>query len=326
MAKRPVWALAATSLALLIGALGCTIESIDKAADSGGAANGSGASAAGSLEVRIDGSSTVYPITEAVAEEFQKVNAKARVTVGVSGTGGGMKKFSAGETDISNASRGIKPAEAEKCEAAGIEFIELSVAFDGLAIMLNPGNDWCDSMTVEQLKELWRPESPIKKWSDLNPEWPDEEIHLYCPGADSGTFDYFTEVIVGEEKASRNDFTASEDDNVLVTGIASDKYAMGYFGFAYYVENADTLKLMGVDSGEGPQTPSLETVRSNTYKPLSRPLFIYVSKPALKRPVVSEFIDFYLEKAAELATEVGYVPVSDEVADENQAKLEAAKS
>lgn len=276
-------------------------------------------------EIRIDGSSTVYPVSEAVAEEFSRVNSKARVTVGKSGTGGGMKKFAAGETDISDASRPIKESEAEQCEQNGIEFIQLSVAFDGLAVIVNPENDWCDSLTIEQLKELWRPESPVKKWSDLDPSWPDEPVRLYGPGTDSGTFDYFTEEVVGEPGASRSDYTASEDDNVLVTGVKSDKYALGYFGFAYYAENEGSLKLLGVDSGSGPVQPSMETVRANTYAPLSRPLFIYVSKPALKRPVVAQFVDFYLENAAELSKEVGYVPVSDDVAAENLEKLAAAK-
>lgn len=277
-----------------------------------------------SQEVRIDGSSTVYPITEAVAEEFSKANPRARVTVGVSGTGGGMKKFSAGETDISNASRGIKAEEAEKCKSAGIDFIELSVAFDGLAVMVNPANDWCDSLTVEQLGELWRPDSKVETWKDLDPAWPAEKINLYGPGRDSGTFDYFTEEIVGETKASRDDYSKSEDDNVLVTGLASDKYALGYFGYAYFAENEDKLKLIGVDGGEGPVKPTIETVRSNTYAPLSRPLFVYVSTTALDRPMVADFVKFYLEHAADMATEVGYVPVSDEVAEENQLKLEKA--
>ncbi len=276
--------------------------------------------------VQIDGSSTVYPISEAVAEEFRAVQPKVRVTVGVHGTGGGMKKFIAGEIDICDASRAMKENEAASCKEQGIEFIELSVAFDGLAVIVNPKNTWCDCLTVGQLKELWRPESGVKQWKDLNPKWPAEDIKLYGPGTDSGTFDYFTEAIVGEEKASRSDYTASEDDNVLVTGVQADEYSLGYFGFAYYEENKDKLKLLGVDGGKGCVQPALETVRDNSYAPLSRPLFIYVRKSALERPEVVAFVKFYLENAAALSKDVGYVPVSDEVEKANQAALEGALS
>jgi len=274
--------------------------------------------------VRIDGSSTVYPITEAVAEEFRAAQPKIRVTVGISGTGGGMKKFTAGEIDVCNASRAIKDKEKTACAENGVELIELEVAFDGLAVVINPENDWCECMTVDQLKELWRPESAVKKWSDLNPDWPDEAINLYGPGTDSGTFDYFTKAINGEEKASRADYTASEDDNVLVTGVLSDKYALGYFGYAYYSENKDKLKLLGVDGGDGCKTPSEETVRALTYQPLSRPLFIYVRKSSLERPEVVALVKFYLENCGQLSTDVGYVPVSDEVAAQNQQRLKEA--
>ena len=274
--------------------------------------------------VRIDGSSTVYPITEAVAEEFRAAQPKVRVTVGISGTGGGMKKFTVGEIDVCNASRAIKDKEKAACAENGVELIELEVAFDGLAVVINPENDWCECMTVDQLKELWRPESAVKKWSDLNPDWPDEAINLYGPGTDSGTFDYFTKAINGEEKASRADYTASEDDNVLVTGVLSDKYALGYFGYAYYAENKDKLKLLGVDGGDGCKTPSEETVRALTYQPLSRPLFIYVRKSSLERPEVVELVKFYLENCGQLSTDVGYVPVSDEVAAQNQQRLKEA--
>jgi phosphate transport system substrate-binding protein len=274
--------------------------------------------------VRIDGSSTVYPITEAVAEEFRAAQPKIRVTVGISGTGGGMKKFTAGEIDVCNASRAIKDKEKAACAENGVELIELEVAFDGLAVVINPENDWCECMTVDQLKELWRPESAVKKWSDLNPDWPDEAINLYGPGTDSGTFDYFTKAINGEEKASRADYTASEDDNVLVTGVLSDKYALGYFGYAYYSENRDKLKLLGVDGGDGCKTPSEETVRALTYQPLSRPLFIYVRKSSLERPEVVALVKFYLENCGQLSTDVGYVPVSDEVAAQNQQRLKEA--
>ena len=276
--------------------------------------------------VKVDGSSTVYPITEAVAEELRSVHPDIQVTVGISGTGGGMKKFTAGEIDICDASRAIKQKEADKCAAKGVKFIELEVAYDGLAVVINPENDWCDCLTVEQLRELWRPESAVKKWSDLNPAWPQEEIRLYGPGTDSGTFDYFTKAIVGEEKASRADYTASEDDNVLVTGVMNSRYALGYFGYAYYSENKDKLKLLAVNGGDGCTKPSMETVRSLTYKPLSRPLFIYVRTESLEQPAVINFVKFYLKTADQLATEVGYVPVSDQAAEKNQRILSEALS
>lgn len=269
-------------------------------------------------DILVDGSSTVYPITEAMAEEFGKEHPNVRVTVGISGTGGGFKKFCAGETDISNASRPIKPSEVELCTQNGIEYIELPVAFDGLAVMINPENDWATDMTVEELKMLWEPDAQgkITRWNQIRPEWPDEEIHLYGAGTDSGTYDYFTDAIVGEEGASRGDFQASEDDNVLVQGIANDRLALGFFGLAYYEENADKLKLVAVDdenpnNGDGPILPNEETVNNGTYQPLARPIFIYVTKDAAERPEVQGFIDFYLnvDNATNLVREVGYVPL-----------------
>lgn len=267
--------------------------------------------------IAIDGSSTVYPITEAVAEEYRSLRPEVRVTVGVSGTGGGMKKFIGGSIDICNASRRIKDTESRACDDAGVEYIELEIAFDGLAVVLNPENDWCDSMTVDQLRELWRPESAVKNWSDLNPDWPAERIQLYGPGTDSGTFDSFTSAIVGEEGACRADYTSSEDDNVLVTGVQEDKYALGYFGFAYYAENRQKLKLMGVDDGSGPVEPSEDTVRDGSYSPLSRPLYLYVRRSSLANQDVKDFVRFYLDNSAALSREVGYVPVSDEAARKN---------
>jgi phosphate transport system substrate-binding protein len=277
--------------------------------------------------INIDGSSTVYPISEAVAEAYREAKPEVRVTVGLSGTGGGMKKFAAGEIDICDASRAIKPEEVAALAESKTAFTELSVAFDGIAVVVNPANDWCESLTVEQLKSIWRPldSEPVNKWSELDPAWPDEAIKLYGPGTDSGTFEYFTEAIVGEAKACRSDFTASEDDNVLVTGVSEDKYALGYFGYAYYAENADKLKVLGVAQGEGEAVkPSVETIRSNAYAPLSRPLFIYVRNDLLKTPSGAEFVGYYLERAGKLAEEVGYVPVSDGVAAENQKKYAAA--
>lgn len=274
--------------------------------------------------IKIDGSSTVYPVSEAVAEEFSKQNPEVKVTVGFSGTGGGMKKFAAGEISIADASRPMKDHEAALCAKNGVEFIKLSVAFDGIAVVVNPENDWCETLTVEQLAKLWTPDSPAKTWQDLDPAWPAEEIKLFGPGTDSGTFDYFTEEIVGETKKSRSDYTPSEDDNMLVTGVAGDKHALGYFGFAYYVENAKRLKLVGIDGGEGPVKPSLETVMDNSYQPLARPLFIYVSKSALKEPTTKAFVEFYLDNAAELSKEVGYVPAPADVAAENASTLSSA--
>jgi len=273
-------------------------------------------------DIVVDGSSTVYPITEAMAEEFQKQHPNVRITVGISGTGGGFKKFCARETDISDASRPIKSSEADLCGQNRIEYIELPVAYDGLAVMVNPENDWVTSMTVEELKKLWEPEAQgqISRWNQIRPEWPDEEIHLFGPGVDSGTYDYFTEAIMGKEGSSRGDFQASEDDNVLVQGIASDRLALGFFGLAYYEENQDKLKLVAIDdgkadNGEGPILPTAETVQDGTYQPLSRPLFIYVSKAAAERPEVQVFIRFYLDpaNARTLVREVGYIPLPDQV-------------
>jgi len=277
--------------------------------------------------IRIDGSSTVFPISVAVAEKFGEVSPKVKVAVSFRGTGGGMKRFSAGEIDICDASRPMKGSEKEACETAGVDFIEFTVAFDGLAVVVNKaGNDWCDCITTEQLKTIWRPESDgtVMKWSDVDPSWPDEELKLYGPGTDSGTFDYFTKAINGEEKSSRPDYTASENDNALVRGVAADKGGLGYFGYAYYAENKDSLRLLAVDDGSGCVAPSEKTVRDGTYKPLSRPLFIYVRKSSLKRPEVAKFVKFYLDHAAELATDVGYVPVPDNVAQQSQELLKTA--
>ncbi|MHC1735685.1 MAG: PstS family phosphate ABC transporter substrate-binding protein [Erysipelotrichaceae bacterium] len=272
--------------------------------------------------IAIDGSSTVYPVTEAVAEEFNAVYPDVKVSVGFSGTGGGMSKFIAKEIDIADASRKIKSSEAEAATAAGIEYLEIKVGFDGLSILVNPENTWVTSLTVEQLKEMWKPGSTIMNWSDIDPTWPNEKIVFYAPGVDSGTFDYFTEAIVGELDAMRSDYTGSEDDNVLVQGIAGDKYAIGFFGFAYYEENADKLKLVGVDKGAGAIVPSFETIADGSYAPLSRPLYIYVNKASLEREEVLEFVTFYLENAKELVADVGYVPLPDA---DYEASLELLK-
>lgn len=261
--------------------------------------------------IRIDGSSTVYPITEAVAEEFRAIHPKVKVTVGVSGTGGGFKKFSRGETDISDASRPIKAKEIKACNENNISYVELAVAYDGLAVLINPKNDWVDYFTVAELNKLWQPSSQntITKWSQIRAGWPDEEIHLFGPGTASGTYDYFSEAICGKKVGTRGDYTASEDDNVLVQGIAGDKYSLGFFGLAYYEENKDKLSLVGVDNGNGAIKPTLETVGNGTYAPLSRPIFIYVNSKGATKPEIKEFVDFYLENATELVKEVGYIPL-----------------
>lgn len=270
------------------------------------------AAASGDI-VRIDGSSTVYPITEAVAEEFQKAK-KTKVTVGISGTGGGFKKFCRGETDISEASRPILSKEMEICKAAGIDYIELPVAYDALTVVVNPKNSFIKSFTVEELKKLWEPEAQgkVKTWKQVNPSWPDTPVKLFGAGSDSGTFDYFTEAIVGKAKSSRGDFTASEDDNVLVQGVANDVAATGYFGFAYYEENQTRVKAVPIVAKAGAPAvlPSRENVMNGTYQPLSRPLFIYVSATAAKNnPNVKAFIDFYLANAKPLVEEVKYIPL-----------------
>lgn len=259
-------------------------------------------------QIKADGSSTVFPITEAVAEEFQNQNPNVRVTVGLSGTGGGFEKFTSGEIDIANASRQIKDEESALAKKNNIEYIEFKVAFDGLSVLVNPANDFVKELTVAELKKIWEPNSKVKTWKDIRPNWPDRKIGLYGPGTDSGTFDYFTKEIVGEEDASRPDYTASEDDNTLVQGISGDKNALGYFGFAYYQENKDKLKLVAVDGGKGAILPSDETIKKGTYTPLSRPLFIYVNKKSLARKEVEEFIKFYIENAETLSKDVGYTP------------------
>lgn len=285
---------------------------------------GGGQNAAPGATIHIDGSSTVFPITEAVAEEFRNEQPDTRVTVGVSGTGGGFKKLAAGELDICDASRPINEKELQACHDKGIELISLKIAYDGLAVVVNPQNDWVDCLSVELLRELWRPESGVKLWSDLNPDWPQEEIRLYGPGTDSGTFTSFTEAIVGEAGASRADYTPSENDNMLVSGVEADKNALGYFGLAYYEENKEKLKLLGIDGGDGCVTPSPETVLSGQYKPLSRPLFLYVTTQALERAEVVDFLKFYLANAAALSAEVGYVATPEDIAQENQRTLDEA--
>ncbi|MBK5192516.1 MAG: PstS family phosphate ABC transporter substrate-binding protein [Flavobacteriaceae bacterium] len=263
--------------------------------------------------ISVDGSSTVYPITEAVAEEFRAVKPEINVTIGVSGTGGGFQKFVRGETNISDASRPIKDKEAAAAKENNIKYVELKVALDGLAVVINPENDWAKSFTVKELKKIWEPaaQGTIMKWNQINPEWPNEEIHLYGPGVASGTFDYFTEVINGKSGSSRGDYTASEDDNLLVQGVAGDKFGLGFFGLAYFKENEGKLALASIDGGNGPVIPTAETVNDGSYSPLSRPLFIYVNSSSVGNPEVVEFVRFYLKEAGKLSTDVGYFPLTE---------------
>lgn len=263
--------------------------------------------------IKIDGSSTVYPPTEAVAEEFQKAKrGQVKVTVGISGTGGGFKKFCRGETDISNASRPILKEEMDLCQKNGVKYFELPIAFDALTVAVSPKNTWVSAMTVAELKKIWEPaaQGKVTRWNHVRPDWPDAPLVLFGAGSDSGTFDYFTEAIVGKAKASRGDYTASEDDNVLVQGIANDKHSLGYIPYAYYVPHAKKMKAIAIDDGKGPVLPSLENVTKGIYTPLARPLFIYVKESAAARPEVKEFVEFYLTRGPELIAEVKYLPLS----------------
>jgi phosphate transport system substrate-binding protein len=276
--------------------------------------------------IAVDGSSTVFPITQALAEEFSAEQPGVRVSVGTSGTGGGFEKFCAGETAISDASRPIDAEEeAPICAENGVEYVELQVALDGLSVVVNPENDFAGCLTVEELAAIWGPGSEIETWSEIRQGFPDQPLTLYGPGTDSGTFDYFTDEIVGEEGASRSDYTASEDDNVLVQGVAGDPNALGYFGYAYYEQNQDKLKVLGVDSGSGCVSPNRQTIASGDYTPLSRPLFIYVSKEAAGRPEVATFVDFYLATVNELVSEVGYIPVPESTRGQETDEWESFK-
>jgi phosphate transport system substrate-binding protein len=276
--------------------------------------------------IEADGSSTVGPYTTAAAERFRAVEPDVQVTVGVSGTGGGFERFCRGETDLSDASRPIKDEERQLCEQNGVGYVEFQVANDALTVVVNPQNLWAKCMTTAQLKKLWEPGSKVDSWNDLDPSWPDVLINLFGPGTDSGTFDYFTEVIVGEAGASRPDYAASEDDNVIVTGVAGEEGALGYLGFSYYEENMDKLKAIEIDGGDGCVAPSVETAQNGTYKPLSRPLFIYVKKESLARPEVEAFLRFLLDNEKEIAAAAQFVPLTDEQLAKAKADLEAAIS
>ncbi|MGG4033521.1 PstS family phosphate ABC transporter substrate-binding protein [Paenibacillus cisolokensis] len=274
-------------------------------------------------DIVIDGSSTVYPLTEAAAEEFNKEHPDVRVTVGVSGTGGGFEKFAAGEIAIADASRPIKDEEAQKAKDGGVDFIELSVAYDGLSVVINKENDWVDHLTVEELNKIFAAGSTVKTWADVREGFPAEPITLFSPGADSGTYDYFNEAIL-DKKGIRNDdlISFSEDDNTLVQGVAGNKGGIGYFGFAYFEENADKLKVVPIEAGNGPVEPTLETIKNGSYSPLSRPLYIYVNKAELERPEVKAFVQYYIDNIGSMAAEVGYVPLPDEQYAKEAAKIE----
>lgn len=278
-------------------------------------------------EIEADGSSTVGPLTEAVIEEFAAVAPGIAVTNGVSGSGGGFNRFVNGEIAISNASRAIAEDEVALAAENAVNYYEFSVAYDGITVVVNAENDFVDSMTVEQLQQLWSADGGIVNWSDINPDWPEEPIELYGPGADSGTFDYFNEVILGEDVAVRTDYIPSEDDNVLVQGVIGSANALGYFGFAFYVENQDSLRAVPIDSGSGPVEPTVETIADGSYAPLSRPLFIYVNAEMLQGdPALQEFVRYYLSTSDELAPDVGYIALPGDIELEQQTKLEGAIS
>ena len=305
---------AALSLALLVSACGGDNEAA--------AGDGDGTSVSG--EVVVDGSSTVQPLTAAAGELFAQEQPGVNVSVATSGTGGGFEKFCQGQTDISNASRPIKDEEAAICEENGIEFTELRVATDALTVVTSADNDFVDCLTVEELNTMWAPEAEgkVKTWKQVNPEFPDEELELYGPGTDSGTFDYFTEEINGEEGASRSDYNASEDDNVLVQGVSGSPNAIGYFGYTYYEENADALKAIEVDSGDGCVAPSAETAADGSYTPLSRPLFIYVAnKSYADKSQVSAFVDYYVENDGSIAEAAQYIPLNEDQKGELESAL-----
>ena len=310
------------ALALLAGCGGDGGGGDDETAGTTAEATGGGSELSGRIEA--DGSSTVGPFTTAAAERFQRENPDVQVTVGVSGTGGGFERFCRGETDLSNASRPIKDEEAKLCEDAGVEYVELQVANDALTVVVNKENDWATCLTVDQLAKIWGPGSKVKSWKDVDPSFPDEKLSLFGPGTDSGTFDYFTDEINGEEGASRSDYSASEDDNNTVTGVSGEKGGLGYFGFSYFEENQDTLKAVEIDGGDGCVAPSVENAQNGTYKPLSRPLFIYAKKESLAKPEVEAFVRYLIDNETEIAEAARYVPLTDEQIEKANADLEAA--
>ncbi|PQM23455.1 phosphate ABC transporter substrate-binding protein [Streptomyces xinghaiensis] len=293
----------------------------------GGAEAGSGGEGGDKLSgsVKADGSSTVAPLSTVAAQLFQGANAAVKVTVGTSGTGGGFEKFCAGETDISNASRPIKDEEKELCDKAGVKFEEFTVANDGLSVVVSKDNDFVECLTIEQLKKIWEPGSKVNNWKQVDPGFPDQKMELFGAGTDSGTFDYFTDAINGEEGASRTDYNPSEDDNVTVRGVSGSKGGIGYFGLSYFEENKDKLKAVKIDGGDGCVAPSVETVQNGTYTPLGRPLFIYPNAASLDKPEVEAFVEYYVENSAEIAEKAQFVPLNDEQQKELEKDLETLR-
>jgi phosphate transport system substrate-binding protein len=295
----------------------------------GGDREGSGETTTGGAQsdlsgnVQVDGSSTVGPYATAAAERFRGGNPDVRITVGVSGTGGGFERFCRGETDISNASRPIKDEESQACAGKDIQFVELQVANDALTVVVNKDNDWVDCLTVDQLKKIWDQGSKVKSWKDVDASYPDEQLRLYGPGTDSGTFDYFTDEINGEEGRSRSDYSASEDDNVIVQGVSGDKGALGYFGLSYYEQNQEKLKALAIDGGGGCVEPTVESAQSGDYKPLSRPLFMYVKKESLAKPQVKAFLQYVLDNEQAIAESAQFVPLTDEQLQKAKSDLSA---
>jgi phosphate transport system substrate-binding protein len=320
-------------LAAVLGVTSCNnsaTQAPEKAGEKSAAGQESpaGDKAADSGDIKIDGSSTVFPITEAVSEDFQKTKGgKIKVSVGVSGTGGGFKKFCRGETDLANASRPILQKEIDACKEKGIEYLELPIAYDALTVVVNNANTWAKTLTVAELKKMWGPEAQgkVKNWKEIRADFPDAPMKLFGAGSSSGTFDYFTEAINGKAKVGRGDYTASEDDNTLVKGVGADKGALGYFGYSYYEANKTKLKAVGIDGGKGAVLPSVETVKNGTYNPLSRPLFVYVSSKALDKPDVKEFVDFYMTNAAKFSASTKYIPLPADAYTKIAEKAKAKK-
>ncbi len=317
------------ALLLLVATLaGCGGDGRDSDDDAGGDTTSATSTSEGggdlSGRIQADGSSTVGPYTTAAAEAFQGVEQGVQVTVGVSGTGGGFERFCRGETDLSNASRSIKEEEIAACEKEGIEYVEFQVANDALTVVVNTENDWAKCLTVEQLKTIWNTGSKVDNWSEIDKSFPDQELKLFGPGTDSGTFDYFTDEINGEEGASRSDYGASEDDNVIVQGVTGEKGGLGYFGFSYFEENQDSLKAVEIDGGDGCVAPSVETAQDGTYKPLSRPLFIYAKKSSFDRPEVEAFVKYLIDNETQIAESSQYVPLTDEQLTKAKSDFEAA--
>lgn len=309
------WMAAVTAVGLLLAACGSS--------DGGGTGAPGPDGAALSGDIRIDGSSTVTPLISLAAEDFQNENSGVRITVGTSGTGGGFEKFCNGETDFSMASRAIKDSEVQACAAKGIEALELIVANDGLSVVVNPANTWATCLTVDQLAKMWAPGSTVSNWNQVDPSFPDQKLVLFGPGSDSGTFDFFTKEVNGEEGATRTDYNPSEDDNVLVSGVAGDKGGLGYFGLSYLLENEGTIKGVEIDGGGGCVAPDTQTVQSGAYTPLGRPLFVYVKKAAAARPEVKAFAEYYIENQEAITEEALFVPLTGEQVTEAKAELAA---